>query len=157
MRVFGYKGLGSRDLAVSTVELRSVLTRCSPLQHSMPQYAINPHRHPPDRPEQVLKKAHLVKALQQAHDAALDLLLVERTAGAVKPHTLEALDLGDDDGGGSGAGGSGGDGSESCHGGGSGGDAGDGSEDGGAEHGCGSSLFEEFDCFNWWVGGGESG
>lgn len=44
----------------------------------------------------------LVKTLQQAHNSALDLLLVKRTASAVEPHGLEALDLGD--GGGSDAG-----------------------------------------------------
>jgi len=46
--------------------------------------------------------SHLVKTLQQAHNSALDLLLVKRTASAVEPHGLEALDLGD--GGGSDAG-----------------------------------------------------
>lgn len=101
-----------------------------PSTHIMPKPTPPQCPHPPGRPEE--SRTHLVKALQQAHDATLDLLLVKRTAGAVKPHTLEALDLGDDDGG-SGAGGSDG---ESCHGGGSGGDAGDGSENGGTEHGC---------------------
>lgn len=46
--------------------------------------------------------SHLVKTLQQAHNSTLDLLLVKRTASAVEPHGLEALDLGD--GGGSDAG-----------------------------------------------------
>lgn len=70
--------------------------------------------------------AHLVKTLQQADNSALNLALVERTAGAVEPHGLEALDLGD--GNGSGAGRHG----EGAHGR-SGGDA-DGSEDSGSEH-----------------------
>lgn len=138
----------SRNLTVDS-EIDISFDKMLASARSMPQHP-STHIQPlpnalilPGRPEE--SKTHLVKALQQAHDAALDLLLVERTAGAVKPHTLEALDLGDDDGGGSGAGGSDG---ESCHGGGSGGDAGDGSEDGGTEHGCGD--FGQVDLFNWW-------
>lgn len=85
--------------------------------------------------------AHLVKALQQAHDAALDLVLVESTAGAVHPHGLEALDLGHDGGPGRGGGEGGplrGDGGSD---GGTGGRGG--AEDGGAEHceKCGRSSF----------------
>jgi hypothetical protein len=78
---------------------------------------------PPKLPSDV---AHLVKALEQADNSALNLVLVERTTGAVEPHGLEALDL--RDGNGSGAGRHG----EGAHGR-SGGDA-DGSEDSGSEH-----------------------
>jgi hypothetical protein len=83
----------------------------------------------------------LIKALQQAHNSALDLLLLERTASAVEPHGLEALDLGN--GGGSDAGRHG---SERADGGRSGGDA-EGSENGGSEHVCcGFRRRREEDC-----------
>lgn len=83
-------------------------------------------------PSIAVRKTNLVKALKQAQDSALDLILGERAAGAVHPHDLEALDLGH--------GGNDRDalngGGESLHGG-SGDDAGGlggGAEDSGAEH-----------------------
>jgi hypothetical protein len=82
----------------------------------------------------LVSQSHLVKALQQAHNSALDLLLVERTTGAVEPHSLEALDLGDGNGSDAGS-------SEGADGGRSGGDA-ERSENGGSEHICGSVYIE---------------
>lgn len=80
----------------------------------------------------------LIKALQQAHNSALDLILVERTSGAVEPHGLEALDLGDGYGSDAGS-------SEGADGGRSGGDA-EGSEDGGSEHFCEYVCVSERGC-----------
>jgi hypothetical protein len=78
---------------------------------------------------------NLIKALQQAHDSALDLFLVERTTSAVEPHGLEALDLGNGYGSDAGS-------SEGADGGRSGSDA-EGSENGGSEHVCGLCVSEE--------------
>lgn len=41
------------------------------------------------------QSSYLVKALQQAHDAALNLLLLQASAGAVHPHGNEALNTRD--------------------------------------------------------------
>ena len=71
--------------------------------------------------------SHLVKTLQQAHNPSLNLLLVQSTTGAVKPHSLEGLDTGHD-GGDTGSGNG-----PSRNGGGADGGTG-GAEDGGAEH-----------------------
>lgn len=67
---------------------------------SSPSRRKSPTRSPsPSAKQQHLSLAHLVKALQQAHDPSLNLLLVQSTAGAVKPHGLEGLDTGHDGGG----------------------------------------------------------
>lgn len=42
-----------------------------------------------------MRGAHLVETLEQAHDAALDLVLAQGTASAVHADSNKALDLGD--------------------------------------------------------------
>ena len=74
---------------------------------------------------------NLVKALQQAHDAALDLLLGQAATSAVHSHGGEGLKTGHDD-----AGRGSGQERRSLHGSGGGADGrGGGAENGGAEHG----------------------
>lgn len=45
-------------------------------------------------------ETHLVKTLQQAHNATLDLILVQRATGAVESHSLDRHSAGDDSAGG---------------------------------------------------------